>query len=239
MHIVNKIIYVFIFLIFVIFLYKILTRENFTDYTIQNIPKIIHQTAPKDKTKWNEIWFKCQESWMKHFPTPEYEYKMWTDEDLDNLVKENYNWFYDVYKNYDKNIKRIDIGRCFVLHKYGGIYADMDYECFKNFYDILDQTKISLVRSPYSWEYLQNALMVSPPNKDFWIKLINKSKERSNDPNVLYSTGPQLLSDVFNENKNDCVVLPVNLFNPCRDDIVNKNILYTKHHGTYSWNEKK
>ena len=103
---------------------------------IPGIPKIIHQSAPADKSKWPEIWAKCQKKWKELFPAPKYEYKMWTDEDLDALMKNDFPEYYDMYKGYDQNIKRFDIARYFILHKYGGIYADMDYICFKNFYDL-------------------------------------------------------------------------------------------------------
>ena len=38
------------------------------------VPKIIHQTAPRDKTKWNPIWEPCQKTWRLHFP--DYEYRI-------------------------------------------------------------------------------------------------------------------------------------------------------------------
>ena len=57
-----------------------------------------------------------------------------------------------------------------ILYKYGGIYADMDYMCFKNFYNILPKNKISISESPYKEnEEIQNALMISPPNNSFCV----------------------------------------------------------------------
>lgn len=52
------------------------------------------------------------------------------------------------YEDFYKNINRID--RYFILYKYGGIYADMDYKCFTNFYNILPSNKISISESLYS-----------------------------------------------------------------------------------------
>jgi mannosyltransferase OCH1-like enzyme len=54
------------------------------------IPKIIHQTAPADRSKWHAIWTPCQKSWRTQFP--DWEYKMWTDEDLEDLIKTKYSW---------------------------------------------------------------------------------------------------------------------------------------------------
>lgn len=204
-----------------------------------NIPKIIHQTAPLDKNKWHPVWHECQESWLTHFKSLEYEYIMWTDEDLDNLIKTDFYSFYDIYKNYSKNINRIDIARYFILYKYGGIYADMDYKCFTNFYNIIPSDKISISESPYVHnEYLQNALMISPKNHPFWIQVIEEAILRANDKSknnyVLYQTGPVLISDIYYRNKDMINVLPKHLWNPDKDNQNESNII-TKHYGSAVW----
>jgi len=214
-------------------------KENFI---INHIPKIIHQTAPTDKNKWPKIWEECQKSWKYYFPEPEYEYKMWNDEDIDNFIKTDFNYFYEIYKNYDQNIKRIDMVRYFILYKYGGIYVDMDYKCFKNFYNIIPSNKVSISESPYKEnEFLQNALMISPINHNFWLKVIDKAIERkdanNNFNNVLYQTGPVLISDVYYENIEMVEVLPTLKWNPKKnknnDDITDD--LITKHYFTNTW----
>jgi mannosyltransferase OCH1-like enzyme len=234
------IIFILFILLYVLnnFLYKIKIKEKFSS----NIPKIIHQTAPTDKKKWNKLWFECQNSWHKNFPEPEYKYMMWNDEDLDNLIKNDFSWFYEIYKSYKNNIQRIDIARYFILYKYGGIYADMDYICMKNFYNMLPSNKVSISESPYkNNENLQNALMASNVNNIFWIKLIdeaiirNSDKERDND--VLGTTGPVLISDVYNNNKNLVFILNSKLFNPNKnssEEFYSKN-LFAKHLGTCEW----
>jgi len=159
---------------------------------------------------------------------------MWYDNDIDNFMKKNYpEYFKEVFINYDKKIKKIDMVRYFILYKYGGIYADMDYIVYKDFYNLIPHDKISIVKSPYEWEYLQNCLMISPPNRDFWLKVIKESLSRTKDNNILKSTGPILISDVYEKNKNDVNVLPIDLYNPLKNVFSDK--LITKHLGTYSW----
>lgn len=202
-----------------------------------DIPKIIHQTAPKNLEKWNEIWHECHKTWKDHFPSDEYQHIMWHDEDLDNFIKNEYAWFYPIFKNYDANIKRIDIARYFILYKYGGIYADMDYMCTQNFYDKVPENIISISESPHkNNEYIQNALMISPKENEFWMKVIRKSIERADNPNVLYATGPKLLTDVYFENVSDVNVLPEKIYNPKygTDDFDSQDVI-TKHVGTKSW----
>jgi mannosyltransferase OCH1-like enzyme len=232
------VIIIFIFYGFNIYLYK---KEYFAPINVEDksnnyIPKIIHQTAPANKEKWNEVWYKCQESWFEKFPSPEYEYKMWNDEDLDKLIKYDFPWFYKIYQNYDKNIKRIDIARCFILYKYGGIYADMDYMCMKNFYDLLPPNKVSISQSPHPHnEYIQNALMASNINNNFWLKVIEEAKNRTT-LGVLDSTGPRLLTNIYFENTNDVNILPKDLFNPLSGTLeFDSDIVYTKHFGSCSW----
>ena len=228
-----NILLIFLILTLIYFIF-IIKNENFTNINKSYIPKIIHQTAPANKEKWHPIWVEYQKTWHTYFPSPEYEYKMWNDDDLENLIKNDFPDFYSIYKNYNKNIKRIDIARYFILYKYGGIYADMDYKCFKNFYDLLPKDKISITESPYpNNEFIQNALMASPAKHPFWLKVIEESKNRTNYP-VLVSTGPVLLSDVYFDNIQDVNILPVNMWNPHKNEPDN-NKLITRHYGTVSY----
>ena len=116
------------------------TKETFSE----RIPKIIHQTAPADKSTHPLTWTKCHESWKREFPESTYKHIMWTDEDLDILIKNDFPWFYSYYINYPKNIERIDIARYFILYKHGGIYADMDFYCNKNFFNNVEFSIIPL-----------------------------------------------------------------------------------------------
>ena len=203
-----------------------------------NIPKIIHQTAPKNKELWPNTWNICQQTWKTHFPSPEYKYMLWNDDDLNKFIQTHYNWFYDYFLEYKHNICRIDAARYFILYHYGGIYADMDFYCFKNFYKELDSNKISIVESPYKYnESLQNSLMVSPQKHDDWkivFKYLIKNRKK---PQILDISGPRLLDDAF-ENIN-INVLVHNLYNPDMKSVDWKSKkLYTKHYLTNVWTKK-
>jgi len=235
--------YFIILLITTILFYSInkilLKKEHYYSYidnsNIDNnyIPKIIHQTAPADKSRWNDVWIECQTTWLQHFPSPEYEYIMWTDEDLENLIKNDFPWYYDIYIGYDVNIKRIDIARYFILYKYGGIYADMDYMCVKNFYNELPPNKVSISESPHvNHEYIQNALMASNKNNPFWMKVIEEAKNRK-ELSVFDATGPNLVTHMYFENKDDVYILDKNLFNPLpKTPEFDADCVYAKHFGT-------
>jgi len=73
----------------------------------KNIPKIIHQIAPIDIKKWHPLWKECQETWKLKFPRPEYKYKLWNDEeDLENLIKNDFPFFLKIYKKYSRKNKQ-------------------------------------------------------------------------------------------------------------------------------------
>jgi hypothetical protein len=195
------------------------------------IPKIIHHICPKDYKKWNPKWFIGLESWLRLYPEPEYEHMYWYDDELDKFIEKEFPWFLDIFKSYDVNIKRIDMIRPFFLYKYGGIYSDMDYVVYKNFYDELPNDKVSIPESPYKDnEFIQNALMISPPKNIFWLMIIDNCYEHRND-HVFNATGPQLFSKTYKTNPELINILPVDKYNPhiADKEAFNSPNIYAKH----------
>jgi hypothetical protein len=100
------------------------------------IPRIIHQTW-KDKNPEKIYPKKWIDSWS--LLNPEWKRMLWTDKDNREFMAKNYPEYLHIYDNYNMEIKRADIIRYFILHYYGGIYVDLDYECLKNI-DVLLKT---------------------------------------------------------------------------------------------------
>lgn len=217
---------------------------------MEQISKIIHQTAPSNKEIWHPIWEACQQTWKKCFPSPEYKYFFWNDNDLYELIKNDFPQFLEVYNDFGKHvILKVDFARYAILYKYGGIYADMDFMCKKNFFNQLPNN-ISIVESIASSEIIQNSLMASPPNDPRWIQVLNNSKDFyynfiKNNPNtcvtsdrgkhIIDITGPRLLSRAFD--LDSIFILPKELFNPSRR-CFNSDEIFTKHYGTGKWGPK-
>ena len=132
------------------------------------IPKIIHHTAPTNTNKWHPIWNRCLDSWKRHFPEPEYVHFMWNDEDLDKLIHDSYPGFWNLYQSFNCHIIKIDFARHAMLHLHGGIYADMDLFCYKNFYDELDCDTVMLEALAED-EILQNSMMISSQGNGFML----------------------------------------------------------------------
>ena len=61
----------------------------------------------------------------------------WTDASSRELVAQHYSWFLRAYDAYPSYIQRSDAARYFIIHHYGGVYADLDYECSKPFSDVI------------------------------------------------------------------------------------------------------
>lgn len=99
------------------------------DFLLYNtpIPRIIHQSwktheLPEKFLEWATSW--------KH-KNPDFAYKLWNDTENRNLIVEHYPWFLHTYDSLPQNIHRVDASRLFYMHKYGGIYSDLDLECLQ------------------------------------------------------------------------------------------------------------
>jgi inositol phosphorylceramide mannosyltransferase catalytic subunit len=147
-----------------------------------------------------------RDSWPNK--NPEWHIHIWTKQQCRDLVKSCYPEHLDMYKKFHYEIQRCDAIRYFILHRYGGLYADMDYYCNKPFSDVLKNYKkdLYLVQTPNrSGCYVSNALMYSRPRQVFWKKLFFEMEncQRSYDMYVskhiivMYTTGPAILNRVF------------------------------------------
>lgn len=223
---------IFVIIVFVLLLKK--RKETFEKS--EEIPKIIHQTAPSDESKWKPIWKRCQQSWKDLHP--DFEYRFWSDEDIDTYMKDNYPVFYEnVFTKYDQQIKRADAIRYFVLKDFGGIYADMDYFCQKRFFEDISKDKVSIAESPWTKGDHQNALMISPKDHKFWDYVIEELKIQKDKSNPIESTGPYVIEKCIKDHRDDVVTLNSEDYSPALphhtiEDFPNAKSL---HLGTCSW----
>ena len=167
------------------------------------VPLIIHHTAPADKSRWAPLWHDCRESFYTNFPESSgYKHVMWNDDDIDTFVREVSPDFYSsIYQKYARNIQRIDVVRYFIMFMIGGIYADMDVLCYKNFHHLLPPGKASIAESSHEGEAYQNALMASPAHHPFWHYVFMDvlfQSSRCIDPNnefldTIERTGPSVI----------------------------------------------
>jgi len=193
---------------------------------LTGIPRIIHQswkttTIPVEYAPYVDTWKKLHQGW---------EYRLWTDDHNLQLVTDHYNWLLPVYKSYPLAIQRADMARLLYLHRFGGVYADMDFECLRPFDDFTTQTHIVMGREKggLGWfrrgqDYISNALLASPPGHPFWERVIEQMvqktrKKRFYEPRVAYvlgTTGPEILDEVVQTyGEGDLKVYPDECFFP-------------------------
>jgi mannosyltransferase OCH1-like enzyme len=192
-------------------------KKYFTDYTGDKspvIPRKIHQiwlggTLPIKYYRIIKTWIELHPGW---------EYKLWTDKDVDalNLVNKK---LYDAIDNVGV---KSDILRYEILYRYGGLYIDTDFKCIKPFDDLLyldffsgegDETP----RRTY------NGLIACKPKHPLLLSLIDGLKERELNPpknygEVMTMVGPEYFNGrvvlYLQSSKDKTVMFPYKFFYP-------------------------
>jgi hypothetical protein len=141
------------------------------------IPKIIHQIMPRDKSRWHPIWKRCHPSWKLQFLDDEFEYKIWYDDELKHIIEEFYPEYVELFEEFPRHIMQIDFARFAILHKYGGIYADLDIYCYKNFYSYLNNKEVFLIGSQVPDRIVENSLMISVAGSEFFLECMKDTQK--------------------------------------------------------------
>jgi inositol phosphorylceramide mannosyltransferase catalytic subunit len=155
------------------------------------IPKRIFQTwkthtLPETFEKWSNTWKKNNPTW---------EYQLWDDNDNRNFIKNNYAWFLPIYDSFPKEIYRADAVRYFYLYQFGGVYADLDFECVKSLEPLTDSGCVILGKMSQVDHIGQypNAFMASPPKADFWLVVIYLMMNSMPGLRPEFTTGPAII----------------------------------------------
>ena len=158
------------------------------DWRRAAVPRLLHQFAPSNRSAWKPVWPASQPSWAQRFA--DFEYRLWTDEDLLEFIMQRFAAFLPTYLGYAHAINRVDVARYFVLYELGGIYADLDIECLNNFALELPAGLVSIAESPFPTEHFQNALMASPARHPFWKIVLEELLAFQYTANIVQATGP-------------------------------------------------
>ena len=197
------------------------------------IPKIIHQTWKTSQVP---------PAWRYHVNTwkwqhPDWEYRFWNDDDGLHFITDHFPDLIDKYVGFPYAIQRADLLRYALLYHYGGLYADIDYECLRPFDDLIENRSILLGYEPEIHardldrkHMVSNALMASSPQNDFFAQVLNEIKNDQTVVNahvdVLETTGPLLLSKVCLHLKQHApYIFPADVLSPVPNDSEYLNIL--------------
>ena len=234
-----------------------LNFEELDRYLLGKKNKIIHQIwfgiiqNKKAASKAFEKLKKYRDSWI--IKNPSWTYFCWNLENCEKLVKYYYPQHKEMYKNYTYQIQRCDTVRYFILHRYGGLYADMDYYCNKPWDEVLNlyNNSIYFVETPNKFGnelHISNSLMYSKSNHVFWSKLFIELEQNQTTPiyygrhmTIMFTTGPGILNRIYNKYRLSYHLnhYPFKLFHPygLASDIIklNNSNIYAVHIGKGSW----
>lgn len=159
------------------------------------IPKIIHQIwlgsdFPHKYRSW-------QQSWIDHHP--QWRYYLWTDADIETLrtlpdffIGNTYAYF-EQATNY---AERSDILRILLLHYYGGLYVDTDFEALRSFDVLHHYYDFYTGMQPLDVAYVQlgYALIGSAPRHYLLQALIAMLDHTRNQKAIVMRTGPLMMT---------------------------------------------
>jgi mannosyltransferase OCH1-like enzyme len=171
------------------------------------IPKIVHQTwkgcsssLPPKQAQWREA---CQRA------NPEWSFWLWNDVDNRQLIADHYPSFLATYDAYDTKMKQVDAARHFYLHRFGGIYMDLDFACLRPFEALAMPPQDAIFSHQYAniaakdpragvAGTIANNFMVAEPGHPFFAYAIHKLPSKANR-SLLFATGPNFLSRIISE----------------------------------------
>lgn len=215
------------------------------------IPKIIHQLWKTDRIppRWEEA-VRTVRRYHRGW-----DYRLWTDEKMEAYVRNSHPALYPIFLAFDLNIMRADVFRYVLMHDFGGMYCDLDYEFVRPF----DYGDAELVLSlEYDKAYgdeedqIANYVFASVPRHQLWRDILEDIRlsppVAAELPDVCVATGPKLVTRLFQTNRagysgvrvtHQPVLSPRRVHGRRERKIyINSGVTYGFHHGWGSWRDR-
>ncbi|KAK9803597.1 hypothetical protein WJX72_003325 [[Myrmecia] bisecta] len=126
---------------------------------------------------------------------PNWVHMFWDETSARQLITEHYAWFLPTWNAYDREIARADVVRVFALHHYGGLYLDLDVQCFRNVRPFLRGYDVVLQGSTEEWDKgTINCAMASVPQHPLWLAYAQILPETQKQSSNFAATGPAALA---------------------------------------------
>jgi mannosyltransferase OCH1-like enzyme len=184
------------------------------------IPHILHQMWDSDDSLPGRFvpWV---QTWGKHQPgvgagggntgpgvAAGWEHWIWTPRAVRCLLERHYPDHASLFSEYPDDISRADVMRYFVLHRYGGVYADLDAESLKPVDPWTYHHQCILSEEPLEHSFLVreanrsnvvNSPMLCRPRHPFFAQVIDALPEFAGKyfGDFIRSTGPLFLDAVY------------------------------------------
>lgn len=150
------------------------------------IPKIIHQIWIGGPVP--EAFKPLMESWTRTHMGPEWEYKLWTDDNVHEIKLHNQE-YYDSEEN--PGLKS-DILKWEIIHQIGGVYVDTDFECLKSIEILHYQYDFYTAYQPLDTMYVQlgAAIFAAAPGHPILEHCVKTLEADKNQQGIPAKTGP-------------------------------------------------
>ncbi len=172
------------------------------------VPRVVHQLW---KTRHLDTYSKRPSyvEWKKRYPN--WQIVLWDDASLEALIAADYPWLLGYWWGLGSGIQRADVGRLIVLHRHGGVYADLDAPPSARTVDRLDTLcggtllghATVLVRSS-DGHIVTNHFMAAAPGAPFIAYALSRLTAQSQAlwlpyMRVFYTTGPIFVTRILKE----------------------------------------
>lgn len=199
---------------------------------------------------------KYRNSWITH--NPNWKYICWDFKRCKDLITQHFPEYLEMYNKYPHHIQRCDCIRYFILFRYGGLYADMDFMCVRPWNQVLIDypSDLYIVETPNKMNsemiHVSNSLMYAGVKGHSYWKYVFIEMVKNQEPpgyygrhlTIMYSTGPCIINRVFRryEKELNLNFYPYKLFHPfglIKEEDVNKSgeKIYAYHLGKGSWEQ--
>jgi hypothetical protein len=214
-------------------------EEGHTGFFAARFPRLIHQIwlgpqpLPKTAEAWMETWHRTHPGWHC---------QLWTERDLARLELRHR----ALLEAAESPAMRSDILRYELLWRYGGLYVDVDFECFRCLEPLLAQVDAEAFGG-FEWptvshrHSLCNALLGALPGSAFFARVLEQlpenmashadEKEVHGVEWITRSTGPGFLTQIAAEFP-EVTIFPQPVFYPHPHRQAGA---YARHHFLGSW----
>lgn len=157
-----------------------------------SVPRIIHQTGKMDhngKVQTGVLQEDFAAECRRMYRAAGWKYCFWDDETTDRWIAKYYPRWYEQWSQMTPFIRKVDTARSFWMHAFGGVYVDLDAECFRPMEPLVK----SLPAGSTAWigGFPEPFFMMSTSKHPFFLLNVQKVLSEWRSKGVRDSSGPQ------------------------------------------------
>ena len=145
----------------------------------RKVPYFVHQThETASEVDRSSVCCASRRSWRSYLDRISKgtgQYVLWSASDRDHFMKLEHPDVYDIWRILPLNVMKVDVWRYAVMHRYGGIYADIDLTVKDNAPDLFSED--GLVCSTENSEHYCNWLLSAPEGCSLVLHILDHLKE--------------------------------------------------------------